>query len=127
MLWEKIEKKEGEKALWERAVGILSVVVWGDLSEKITVAGWQMASTKATKFQSSEPVNIILYGNLSWCDEIKDLEIGRLFQIIWVGPKCYNNVFVGERQQILYRQTSRQHEHLSDVATSPASTRSWKS
>lgn len=34
-----------------------------------------MASTKATKFQSSEPVNIILYGNLSWCDEIKDGEI----------------------------------------------------
>ena len=68
-------------------------------------------------------------------DWVKDLEIGKLCQIIWVRPKCNHNYPYKrgrgrfEDQQRKRRQHDHESRDWSDVATSQgmlAATRSWK-
>lgn len=69
------------------------------------------------------------------CDYVKDPEMGRLFYIIIVGPKCDHGVFViGRQRRITHtekwrRQCDDANRDWSDVVTIqglPAAPKSWK-
>lgn len=67
-----------------------------------SIVGWMVPppQKKDIKVWFLEPVNIILYGNIS-ADmiKVKNFEMRKLSWIIQVSPNCHHSVFIKERQR----------------------------